>query len=244
MDKGDVAYYVKQFENGVKYVHFGIVLEWSDYHEPVLQLLEAKDLTTINGIPKKDFVTPTRWQKLPKGWSYNTKLYDLRTSSPDELGELMVDCPDDIRDAYARGLLVSPDENDHGEFEAEISKEGWRIVKRYGYPHETYVPSRISLPRNKIFATYEEAKAEIDKFEAELKRQSELSDYEWSVEQIDGVLSRWKYQCGKTHDEVLKARKRLLGFDRVEELEVRIIMGNIQWKYWKNKKWNTLFDEA
>ena len=43
-----------------------------------------------------------------------------------------------------------------------------------------------------------------------------------------------------TDEEVKQYRDWLLAMSNVEDVETRIFSGNIQWKYWKNKKWNNI----
>lgn len=74
-------------------------------------------------------------------------------------------------------------------------------------------------------------KKEHDAYYAELERQSALSDLEWSIEQIDKTLDRWKGLSGATDKEVQNYREWLLGMKRVEDLETRISGGCLQWKY-------------
>ena len=38
--------------------------------------------------------------------------------------------------------------------------------------------------------------------------------------------------------ERIKYREWILGMKNVVDIETRIFDGNVQWKYWKNKKWN------
>lgn len=235
---GSVVYYVKK--SGSKWeVSFGIV----EQHYPgtiCLQLLEPCDYTLINGIPKKELVTPTKWQKLPKGWTWNTKLFE--TSIDDVRAERMgffdkhpdiIKNPEEILSAYQSGIFVKVQDNDHSSIEAEIDKKnGWRIVRRFYYGDNH--PMFISVDFREVYRTYEEAQKVIDAHEAELKRQTELSEYDWSVEHIDYTLDRAIFL---TDLEREKYREWLLTRDHVEDIEVRCVAGNVQWKYWKNKKW-------
>ena len=88
-----------------------------------------------------------------------------------------------------------------------------------------------------MYFTYEEAKKEVEDNIVEFNRQANLSDYDWSVEQIDKTLGFWKHLSGSTDNEVKHYRDWLLGMSNVEDIEVRLFGGNIQWKYWKNKRW-------
>ena len=69
---------------------------------------------------------------------------------------------------------------------------------------------------------------------AELERQANLSDLEWSIEQIDHNLDRAIFLSDENKKEV---RKFLMSQDRVEDIETRIYMGQLQWKYENNRRW-------
>ena len=47
----------------------------------------------------------------------------------------------------------------------------------------------------------------------------------------------WEGLSGSSENEVKQYRDWLLGMKNVEDIEVRLSGGNIQWKYWKNKRW-------
>ena len=87
------------------------------------------------------------------------------------------------------GLLVKVQENDNAVFEAEIdSHKGWRIVRDYTHVLKHKQPYHtIRFPD--VYGTYEEVKKVIDDRYAEWQRQSELSEHEWIVEQIDSILT-------------------------------------------------------
>lgn len=249
---GSVVYFLENSRkfSGRKAINFGIVEE----HYPntiVLHLIEPLDMRRIYGIPVKDFKTPTRWQKLPKGWSYNTQLFTIELENPllssitmKEANQISQGYPFgiDIRDKerilqlYKEGRLVNVEDNDHAHFESEINKRyGWRIIRKY--PITEHHPYYISVDFRNVFTNYAEAKAEVDKIDAEIKRKSELSEYDWTVELIDEKLDLWAGLYYKTNEEKQKCRDWLLSRDNVEDIEVRIAHGGIQWKYLKNKKW-------
>lgn len=97
-----------------------------------------------------------------------------------------------------------------------------------------------SIRPDKVYFTYQEAKAEVEEYLTEFRRQAALSDYEWAVEEIDKTLNHWKKFQDATDEEVNVYRDWLLSMKNVEEIETRISLGNIQWKYEKNKKWNNI----
>lgn len=239
---GDVVYWVAHHKWSTDmYVDFGIVTE--EFSDAVCaDKLHIYDNRYINGIPYKDFPDVTSWQKLPKGWSYNTVLFDVERKPKeghDLLKNLQITNPEDIKYALVNGFLVNLKDYDQTVPHSEVSnKLGWRIRKEhdsfsYVYPH-------VTLQKDKAFKTYAEAQSVIDAQEAEWKRQSELTDKEWSIEQIDHDLQRWAKIYSKSPEEVQKVRNFLLGMDKVEDIETRVFGGDFQWKYWKNKKWGTV----
>lgn len=88
-----------------------------------------------------------------------------------------------------------------GQIETEITKEGWRLAVRYPFSI-TKKPENQTILCYKLYRTYKEAKKEVDENIDEFIRQSNLTDYDWSVEKIDKNLLRWKNVYGKTDDEV------------------------------------------
>lgn len=233
---GEVAYYIKNTDTPYKYtVHWGIVEEHYHY-EVVLQLYEQRERRLINGIPYNDFPNVTEWKKLPKGWTYSTNLYTFDFEPIETDKHYYLSEPDDLKRAIADGELVKVREKQHTHIDVEIdSKKGYRLVKKskpYSY-HQDWV----SKPYMEIYATYEEAWAKIKEIEAEFKRQAELSDYDWSVEQIDKTISRAVAFSIITEDQAKTIRDRLLAMDNVEDIVIRIHNMAIQWRYEKNKRW-------
>jgi len=239
---GDVVYWVERRRHSPYeyYVNYGIVDE--EFSDAVCaDRLHIRDNRYINDIPYKEFPSVTKWQKLPKGWTYNTELFEMEWRNNDwaVLNTLRIDNPEDIKKALELGILVYLKDYDQTVPHSEVDKKlGWRIRKEYD--DSTYIYPYISLQKDNAFKTYEEAQAVIDAQEAEWKRQSELTDEEWSIEQIDHDLQRWAKIYSKSPEEVQKVRDFLLGMDKVEDIETRVFGGDFQWKYWKNKKWRTV----
>ena len=241
-NSGDVVYWVARHKwSADMYVDFGIVTE--EFSDAVCaDRLHIYDNRYINSIPYKDFLDVTEWHKLPKGWTYNTILFEVERKPKeghDLLKDLHVTNPKDIKYALENGFLVRLQDYDQTVPHSEVDKKlGWRIRKEYDdsvykYPH-------VTLQKDNAFKTYAEAQAVIDAQEAEWKRQSELTDEEWSVEQIDNDLQRWAKIYDKSPEEVQKVRDFLLGMDKIEDIETRVFGEDFQWKYWKNKKWRTI----
>lgn len=241
-NSGDVVYWVGRRRHSPYeyYVDYGIVDE--EFSDAVcVDRLHIRDNRYINDIPYKEFPSVTKWQKLPKGWTYNTELFAMEWRNNDwaVLNTLRIDNPEDIKKTLELEILVYLKDYDQTVPHSEVDKKlGWRIRKEHD--NSIYVYPHVTLQKDNAFKTYAEAKAVIDTQEAEWKRQSELTDEEWSIEQIDNDLQRWAKIYSKSPEEVQKIRDFLLGMDKVEDIETRIFSGDFQWKYWKNKKWRTV----
>lgn len=241
-NSGDVVYWVGRRRHSPYeyYVDYGIVDE--EFSDAVcVDRLHIRDNRYINDIPYKEFPSVTKWQKLPKGWTYNTELFEMEWRNNDwaVLNTLRIDNSEDIKTALEKGILVYLKDYDQTVPHSEVDKKlGWRIRKEHD--DSVYKYPFITLQKNNAFKTYAEAKAVIDAQEAEWKRQSELTDEEWSIEQIDHDLQRWAKIYSKSPEEMQRVRDFLLGMDKIEDIETRVFGGDFQWKYWKNKRWNSI----
>ena len=232
---GDIVYWCHQ--HGNKYaVHFGRVDE--QYSDAVLiDYLRGNENRLINGIPFNEFESETRYRKLPKGWTYDTELFELTTEK--NMQSINIKNPSEIIEAYNKGVLVKDSEISQVVVEAEVDKnKGYRIIK--SYPQWQYHISRVSVRPDRIYSTYEEAQKEVDENISEFYRQANLSEYDWSVEQIDKTLNFWAALKGINNEAKKIYREWLLSLNNVEDIETRTYGSEIQWKYWKNKKWNNI----
>lgn len=245
-DVGSVVYFVGFDPNrhllgylSKKCVLYGIVKD--NYTDGVmLQLVELKDTRKVDGVPIKDFVSPSPWRKLPKGWTWNTRLFEITSDDAEIRAKAIshrIDNPNDILEMYANGVLVDVCNNDHAKIEAEVdSRKGYRLVKRY----ETGKPDVVSVPYHEAYETWAEANAVVEAEEIELKRQADLSDHDWSVEQICRTIWHWQKVFSKTDAEAEKLKDFMLSLKNIEDVETRIADKTFQWKYCKNKAWLTL----
>lgn len=234
---GSVVYFLKNKKgSSEKMICFGTVI---DHYcsEIAIQLYESIDCRFIDGIPVKDYQTPSPWQKLPNGWSWDTKLFEVEFKFTDEIKNRVFDIKDkdNILELIQDNLLVKPSENDHANFRSEVdSKFGWRIVREYG--NEWY-SDYISLPFYEVYNTYKEAQAELDAILEENRRQAMLTDLEWSIEQIDHDLDKWAYLYSITPEAKKQVRDRLMALDNLEDVVTRVAGGYIEWKYDRNRRW-------
>lgn len=196
-----VVYWCHNHGNGVYDVRYGIVCEqWFD--KVVVNFLEPRERRRVNGIPIMEFEGEQRRKKLPKGWNYNTMLYEITYDelSPEEK-EFCLDIrnPSSIKEAYSKGYIVERSKIFHGEIDISITKEGYKVIVRSCKVQ--CPPCRVAIEPYRLYFTFDEAQNEVSENMAEFERQADLSDYDWSVEQIDEVLGGWVYMYGKTKEE-------------------------------------------
>ena len=234
---GDIVYYPHLKDSRYE-VLFGEVVDF--YSDCIaLQNYDSYDSRLINGIPANEFVTPTDWKKLPKGWSYDTKLFDL-TFDVNKFGKekYNLKSKDDIRHLIDIGAFVKPREKDYCDFESEFNHNGYRIVRRYDTKKEK--PDIVTVTYENVYNTCDEVVEVIKEYERELLRQANLSDEEWNIEQIDKTLDMWGciYQIDKDVKDTY--RDFILKLDNIADVAVRIYNGDIQWKYGNKVRWNNI----
>lgn len=188
---------------------------------------------TIDGVNVKDMHFPTPWQKIPKKFNFTEeRLFEEKRSYPKEKENLGT-TPEDIKEAYECGLLVKAYDYDNSRYEAEIDKiNGWRIVRKTG----DYIPYTLNLPRNRIYASLQDARHAREIYKAEIKRQADMTDEEWSAEKIERTLEIWK-NCNKVTDELYRQTKDFLMSLPLAEIEVRIERERVQYRKIKNVRW-------
>ncbi len=245
LNHGDIVYYAERVDDKKEdYCVQAAVFEEEFSNCFIVKPLYFFPNRTVNGIPEKEFETPTKWQKLPKGWSYDSILVKVEIDKKLKQVELALslkyDNPEDIKHALQNGLFKFGADIDDCVFSEEVHKErGYRIVRTYDFGLDKY-PDSISIDKRKLYKTYKEVSDVIDENYREMQRIANLSDYEWSVEQIDTVLDQWHKSLHKTDLEKEQCRNFILSQKNVEDIELRIFCGNLEWKFFKNKKWNTI----
>lgn len=238
---GDIVYWCENRKSGRYGVNYGMVDE--QFSDAVcIDLLEKKEIRYVDGVPMDQFETEQKYRKLPKGWTYSTKLFQLEWRiDPEEeklFQEIKMDQPETIKKAYELGVLVKSDQIFHGHIEVDITKEGFRIIKKY--PIWQHHITHISIRSDQVYFTYQEAQKEVEKHVVALERMANLSEYDWAVELIDQTLKHWKKLQNAAEEEVSAYRNWLLSMKYVEEIETRVYSGSIQWKYLKNTKWHNI----
>ncbi len=189
--------------------------------------------------PFEKFQNDMEYRKLPKGWTYNTELYHIEYSPLDSsLMKIKVGDVKNVKKLYDKGVLVKDSLIRYEHIESFVDKNGYKLVRKLEPWKQYHLGTTLTF--DKVYATLEEAQNVIDAYEAEMRRQTELTDAEWSFEKIINTLNRYKTiyniseECYNDYVEFFERQ------NHIEDIEVRIYSGTIQWKLWKNKKWNTL----
>lgn len=218
-------------------VNFGIVKEY--YSDRILlQMVHLKDCRLINGIPWSDFPDWGEWKKVPKGWDYSTQLF-YQTYIPinEELKTLDITNPKSILEAYRLGILIDNKDYDFSHIEVNFEKDGkYRLVKKF-YDCERIPSNTRFLEYHKIYKTYSEAQSEADSIMAEFNRQVNLSDYDWSLEQIDKKIDNFiPIEENQKYKDFIRNN---FTQKEIEDMDIRVSMMKLQIKK-KGQKWHDL----
>lgn len=236
---GTIAYYIEKHGDSDWRISWGKIID----HYPsvvVLELYDRFDTRQVNGIPFDDFPWRTPFKKLPKGWSYDTKLYEITYAEypreiKDEMNSLNFSNPQDIQKAIDKRYIVPRSEIDYSHIEVEFkANEGYRLYKTTY--RDDYHPATTTENIWEIFTDYADAQKYCDEHYAEIKIEANMTDYEWSVYQIDRTLSTCLYDETRR----MAARKILLEMDRIEDIETKSSFGGIQWRYCNKVRWNDI----
>ena len=141
----------------------------------------------------------------------------------------------DIERLYKAGLLVSKEKISTAHIEVELNRSNeYRIVKiQHGWTYDYGKDKRtgVILEACKLYEAYSKAKEEKERIEAKYKAERALSDYEWSVREIDKVLRL-------LHDDTLakEYRRILLSMANVDDIEIKKIGNIIYYRYFSKKE--------
>lgn len=248
---GSVAYYIHKRHN--KYsVKYGIV--YQHYHDCVIiQNVDLRDRRMVKSIyskkpiPFKDFPYATPWYKLPKGWNWDTRLFEIIDEGMTEdekewFDNGRIDKPESIIEGYNKGFLVNVRDIPYETIDAVIEKaEGYKLIRKSRESERIIDPNRpvdtVGVCHLQIFDTYAEAKEACRKAEQELLNQAEMSDLDWTIHLMDNDLNRWAKNYGISDENKARARQFLMELKDLENIETRVALDGIQYKYWKNTKW-------
>lgn len=242
-EKGQVVYFVDRIpERGHYFVNFGVVEE--EYESEVyVNMYERRIDRLVHGVDSRDIPLVGEWKKLPKDWFNKTKeMLGITYVDDVKFYDIMnTHKPEAIKEAIKSGYLVLPSQNDHMRVDLDITKDGYRIVKKGAY-YGDYKPDGRTLQKTEVYDTYADADYEVDAIYTEIVRQARMTDEEWSIEQICKTFDLFKKCYPNVYSD--KALTRMYDFllarERIEDIETRIHAGCIEWKYADAKKWKVV----
>ena len=205
-----------------------------------IDLIQLADHRYVDGIPIQDLPFESEWRKLPKGWTYNTELFSIEDRVPDyevkRRKELRWTVPEDVRTALREGVCVLSKNVFHGVVEAQVDRQkGFRVVKKYphwtlnyGQPNKKY----RRVPSCDVCSNYCDALDRLSAIKAERERVQNLSDDEWSWEEIEKVLKR----VGTEYAD--RCRKFFRTLTDIADVEIKVVDGAVHWRrFEKRTKW-------
>lgn len=249
---GDVVYFVEKRIVDSK-IEYGMIT-WINGKTYGISRIKFRDTRIINGIPIQDFEI-TDWMPTTKEFRKGARnLWDLVNIetrycvNTEKLAGLTLKEPNDIKKLIELGVMVrcidepdwdidvEPKNRDYKEYRIKKSIPAW--ISTYGNP-----PDTISLYETELLATYDEAEKAKQEWETELEIERNLSDYDWSVKEMDKVLKMF-------HDDDFaeKCMAKLLSMDKVEDIEIKKSDDKVLWRYfmtplddgYKDNKWKIL----
>ena len=210
----------------------------------VVKRLRTPEVRLINGIPFDEFESEIEFKKLPKDWTYNTRLWEESIDQwkyekyVAEFGTVNVKDTKRIQELFDNGLLVIAPIVDKF-IEAEIDHGFHRIVKKaHGYPlgygeHNDYYP-------DDVFDTYEECEKHL-----KIQRENRYKNHIYCrlldvYENIDWALEKYEADHGGREIEFIK--QKLLSIPRIWEYMFRYYKGQILKgkREEKNEEWEVI----
>lgn len=232
------------------YINLGVTDKgWENEESVFIDYIEFKETRVISSeyikpTPIDQFHTEQEWHKLPKHWDLHNDLftisYDLSDEDRKKLHNIRYGYPDEIMDGLREGVLVPAIEKFRGEVNTEIDHDRWRVYKRY--PNWTLrygMPSPIGITKNRdeVFDNYSDAKTFLNKYLEDKKSEEEMTDLEWSIEQIKKCIKKHTV-CEEDADAIWNLVK---DFSRLEDLDFRFCNNKFQYKYFPEmKEWKDL----
>lgn len=144
-------------------------------------------------MPYKDFESETEWYKLPRGWSYDTKLFDIECRYPASRLRYTFDLTDrnGIQKAVDDGYYTTPFNIDHRVVEAEIDRDRYRIVKKaHGMMYNEHIRYSWYMTPDRIFLDYNEAENYANQKYLAEKKIADMTDEEYAKYDLERELKK------------------------------------------------------
>lgn len=223
-----------------KEARFGMVNEV--YHDGVdVTLFCTPNKMIINGTPIHDFIFPSKETKLPKGWTYNTQLVEIEYDRDEELCKVGMANPSnkDILSLIDKGLLIPREKEPYyyGYPEAVVDKGTYHIKWNYSETHWFKQTASCFVTYKDCFETRDDVVAFIEAEYAEQRRIASLSDHDYNIEILHGLIDKWKSIYGIDDSIAVIILNKIETMSNFDNLEFRIAHGSVEFKEWNKKKW-------
>lgn len=233
LEQGTIVYWLTPYYK----IEFGVVEE--TWHDGVdINLLCPPNKTLINGEPIHNISFPTTYRKLPKGWSYDMKLFESSSEWTKEDNDFFIPLfnnptNNNIELLIDKGWLVKrKDEWLRGHVDVQIEKGEFRLV----FKHRNE-PQGAFKSFKDLYLTYDEALQTKEELFAEFQRVANLSDYEYNLEKLDQVAGIWAKLYSIPEDRLEKEKDMIKSLKNFDNLEFRIANEQLQFKEWNKKRW-------
>ena len=158
--EGQIVFFLERYNMSPHdfYIGYGVV-DFYSYTDVCIDWLTFKDnriVVTLDGkrTPFAEFQNDVEYRKLPKGWTYNTKLYDIEYDDSDaEIKNEILSIKGldkQVREAYNRGILVKKTLIDYENIDAFVDKDGYKLSRKLPYgmhrTGSTYRYDELSIP--------------------------------------------------------------------------------------------------
>lgn len=228
------------------FVHIGIIESDESYDKEqnrwLIEKYESRDFRSINGIPFAEFKPDEKWKSLPKGWTYNTRLFEEGfTPEWDAYKKrcqgLSLKNPSDILSLIEEGWWVRK-QPELEIVDEELDHQKYRLVKKFPHWTATYGKDKTTclwLPEGSFYDSYDEAmfacEMRIQDYYEEM-RQERLIDKELSIQ---WVLDRVPAECRDSVEVVLRGLPSERGF------MLRYYENKVLWRT-PDDEWLEVFD--
>ena len=232
---GEILYYIKDYN-----VYNGMFFDWGIidkiYHDGYsVKKYIPYDNRTIQGVPINKFKFNMEYRKLPKGWSWDTDLVQLGYIPYEKLfpnfnTNVDITKPEEIKKAIDIGFLTQPGLYAGMKIEPCINTNGYKIVCKY----DKSVEDIVFVDRCYACKDIKEAIEKCKKYNDKIKAISEMSDKEYSIYEINRKIDIYSNLYPKNKEFAQETKRWLLNQDNIEDLEIRIYGGRLQYRYYGN----------
>ena len=177
-DAGSLVYWADKnsFDYRKYVVNFGIV-DYENMGYLYVKYITHKKTIVIDGVDVDTMTFPTEHRKLPKGFKYNTRLFEYDEVTKPEVQEILrntkISEKEKIEKYYREGIFV--DDVYNYSYKANYEKNEWWIERKFDESpfHTPGLASGTSVAKTKAFDNYDSAKKEADRLNEEIKKEEE-----------------------------------------------------------------------